>query len=81
MKNQEILERLRQLQSQIEELRDYILANEKEPSRRRKTKKIILHDYKPFFSWNQKIVFILNYYGRPLTVICNIEHIVYFLNT
>ena len=66
MNNQEILEQLEQLQLQIEELRNHVLSKGKESLRRKKTKNLSIYEYHSFFTWHQKIIFILTYYGRPL---------------
>lgn len=76
MNNQQIIERLQQLQLEIDELRNYLVSQEKESSRRKKIKLLTLHDYQLFFSWEQKIVFILKYYRKPLLS----SDIVYFLS-
>lgn len=61
-----MLEQLQQLQLQIEGLRNHILSNGKKSLRRRKTKNLTVHEYRTFFTWHQKIIFILTYYERPL---------------
>ncbi len=65
---QEILDRLQQLQEQLDEIKKYVLQNDSKPvsKTRRKTRMLTPDDYQTFFSWQEKIVFILKYRNRPL---------------
>lgn len=79
MNNQQILDRLQELQLQIDELRNYIISQEVESSKKKtkRAKRLALFEYQTFFSWEQKIVFILKFYQRPLLS----SEIVSFLDT
>lgn len=67
---QVVLSRIEQLQQQIDELREYILHQENNSSRKsgrkEKTPEIHLYQYQTSFSWQEKIVFVLNYRKKPL---------------
>ncbi len=65
---QEILDQLQVLQEQIDTIRESILHNNSESNHksRRRIKSLSIDDYKTFFSWQEKIVFILKYRNRPL---------------
>ncbi len=65
---QEILDRLGVLQEQIDAIRESVLQNSSESNRktRRRTKSLTIDGYKTFFSWQDKIVFILKYRSKPM---------------
>lgn len=70
-KRQQILDRLQQLQQEIDEIKNYLLQNDSDSSSRsaRKAKRVTnltVNNYQTSFSWQQKIVFILRYQNKPL---------------
>lgn len=63
---QEILDKLQQLQQQLDEIKEFVLQNDTKPVRKRKVKMLTPEDYQTFFSWQEKIIFILKYRKKPL---------------
>ena len=66
--HQELLDKLQELEGQIDIIRENILQNnaESKPKTRRERRGLTIEDYKTFFSWQDKIVFILKYRNKPL---------------
>jgi hypothetical protein len=64
---QDILNQLDKLQGQIEEIRNFLLHSDNSKRRsRRKRRRLTIEDYHTYLSWQDKIVFILKFYNKPL---------------